>query len=116
RDVFSLQELVRALFTAPEGHYRVIVFAVTGRPVAPSDEAPTREDAGEWLGQGLARLPRSLGELPWTADHACTALIYQFRQVGAGSEPQVNPPDAPPARTQLERTGILSALHGPGSE
>lgn len=112
RDVFSLKELVRALFTAPEGHYRVIVFVVTGRPVAPSQTEPTREEAGKWRGQGLAHLPRWLGELPWTPDHACTALIYQFRQVGAGREPEVNPPGAPPAREQLERSGILAALRG----
>jgi len=112
RDVFSLTELIRALFTAPEGHYRVIVFAVTGIPVVPSAKEPTRDDAGEWLGQGLLDLPRWLGELPWTPDHACTALIYQFRQVGAGREPEVNPPGAPPARVQLERSGILAALRG----
>lgn len=112
RDVFSLQGLIEALFTAPEGHYRVIVFTVTGRPVAPSQEEPTREDAGEWLGRGLARLPPSLAELPWTRGHACTALIYQFRQVGAGTEPEINPPGVPPARIQLERTGVLAALGG----
>jgi hypothetical protein len=112
REIFSLGDFVRALFSAPEGHYRVIVFTVTGRPVAPSDDAPSRDDAGRWLGTGLARLPPALAELPWTRDHAVTALIYQFRQVGSGTEPQVNPPDAPPARDQLQRTGILAGLGG----
>lgn len=112
REIFSLGDFVRALFSAPEGHYRVIVFTVTGQPVAPSGDEPTREQAGEWLGTGLARLPPGLGDLPWTRDHAVTALIYQFRQVGTGTEPLVNPPDAPPAREQLERTGILAGLGG----
>lgn len=112
RELFSLGDFVRALFTAPEGHYRVIVFTLTGLPVAPGDEEPTRDQASDWLGSGLAHLPAALADLPWTRDHVATALIYQFRQVGAGNDPEVNPPDAPPARDQLERTGILSALGG----
>lgn len=110
REIFSLSDVIDALFSAPEGHYRVIVFVVTGALVVPSDEAPTRHDAGEWLGSGMARLPRALGELPWTADHACTALVYQFRQVGAGTDPQAHPPGAPSAQKHLERTGLLRAL------
>lgn len=57
-------------------------------------------------------LPSSLGESPWKWGHACTALIYQFRQIGAEKEPEVNPPGAPPAQVQLERSGILLALRG----
>jgi hypothetical protein len=108
--IFSLADIFDALFRAPEGHYRVIVFVITGTPVVPSDDEATREEAGEWLGSGMDRLPSALGELPWTPDHACTALVYQFRQVGAGNPPEAHPDGAPSAQTHLERTGLLAAL------
>jgi hypothetical protein len=113
REGFSLADFVRALFSAPEGHYRVIVFVVNDRAFATSSETVSREEAQAWLHAGLNRLPASIADMPFERNHAITALIYQFRKVGQEREPIANPDGAAAAERQLERSGILGALGSP---
>src|SRR3546814_4491133 len=75
-----------ALFSAPEGHYRVIVFVVSDKPFATSRGAASREQAAAWLQGGLNLLPAAIANLPVSANHACTALIYQFHKQGFQGE------------------------------
>jgi hypothetical protein len=110
RELFSLSDFVRALFTAPEGHYRVIVFVVNDRAFAASEETVTREMAQAWLAGGLNRLPASIAQASFGHGHAITALVYQFHKVGQQREPIPNPDGAAAAEQQLDRSGILAAL------
>lgn len=110
RRVFSIDDFVRALFTAPEGHYRVIVFVVSDRPFATAPDAPSQNEALGWIGGGLDRLPTPLAELRLRDSHACTALVYQFRKVGHAGVALANPDGATAAELQLQRSGILAAL------
>jgi hypothetical protein len=110
RELFSLSDFVRALFTAPEGHYRVIVFVVNDQAFAASGETVSGEEALAWIGAGLNRLPDSIADRPFTERHAGTAMIYQFHRVGHEQEPIANPDGAETAARQLERSGILTAL------
>jgi hypothetical protein len=110
RELFSLADFIAALFTAPEGHYRVIVFVVNDRPFASSGEEATREEALRWLSGGLDRLPAEIGDAAFGDDHAGTALIYQFQKLGHEREPIANPDGAAPAAVQLARSRILDAL------
>src|SRR3546814_1867053 len=75
REIFSLRDYFSALFSAPEGHYRVIVFVVSDKPFATSRGAASREQAAAWLQGGLNLLPAAIANLPVSANHACTALI-----------------------------------------
>ncbi len=111
REVFSLGDYFKALFSAPEGHYRVIVFVVSDRPFATSDTGTSREEADAWLHGGLNVLPAAIAGLPLTAGHACTALIYQFRKQGFQGEAVSVFDGAPGASVQLRRTRILDE-HG----
>src|SRR3546814_4883585 len=86
REVFSLRDYFSALFSAPEGHYRVIVFVVSDKPFATSRGAASREQAAAWLQGGLNLLPAAIANLPVSANHACTALIYQFHKQGFQGE------------------------------
>lgn len=108
-EVFSLRDYLRALFTAPQGHYRVIVFIVNDRAFASSGEEVSGEEALAWLQTGLNRLPPELAAREFTANHACTALVYQFIRI-AEDEAVANPPGAAPVRTQLQRSGIWAGL------
>lgn len=108
--VFSLGDYLRALFVAPQGDYRVIVFVVTDQAYATTRQAATRGDADAWLSGGSDHLPESLAHLPFTERMAGSALVYQFRKVGQDDPPTANPPDAAPAAQQLQRSGITAAL------
>ena len=110
REVFSLSDFVSALFMAPEGHYRVIVFVVNDRPFSASGEAVSSEEADAWLHGGLNLLPASIADLRFDQSHEVTALIYQYRKVGHQGRPVANPDGAAAAASQLERSGILAAL------
>lgn len=107
RRVFSLTDFLKALFLAPEGHYRVIVFAVTDQPASPDDTEPTAAEARAWLGSGLLRLPEEIERRPYTRAHDTIALIYQFRQVGHEGRQTLSSDEVSPARTQLQRSGLL---------
>src|SRR3546814_413007 len=107
REIFSLRDYFSALFSAPEGHYRVIVFVVSDKPFATSRGAASREQAAAWLQGGLNLLPAAIANLPVSANHACTALIYQFHKQGFQGEAVSVLDGAPEASVQLRRTSIL---------
>lgn len=107
REVFSLGDYFRALFSAPEGHYRVVVFIVSDQPFATTAAAASREQAAAWLHGGLNALPAAIADLPLDARHACTALIYQFRKHGFQGDAVSVLDGAPGASVQLQRTRIL---------
>lgn len=108
--VFSLGDYFKALFTAPRGDYRVIVFIVTNQSFGTTQQAATRGQVESWVGGGMDRLPTQLAARPFTPDMSGSALVYQFRKVGQDDPPTANPPDAAPAAQQLQRSGITAAL------
>jgi hypothetical protein len=77
---FSLKSYLEALFTPQEGHYRIIVFIVTSQPFGQTPQAVTPDEANAWLAKGSQVLPATYGELPYTDNHYCIALIYEFEQ------------------------------------
>ncbi len=96
--VFSLASYLQALFTAQEGHFRIIAFIVTSAPFAQNPNVVVeREDAMEWLSTGAQTLPASIGGLPYSERHHCVALIYEFEQ---------------PTRNHDASFKMLSALSG----
>jgi hypothetical protein len=112
REIFSLSGFIKALFSAPEGHYRVIVFVVNDQPFSTTGRTASQADALAWLQGGLNRLPPSIAKTPLNDAHDGTALIYQFRKVGQSGAVLANPDGAAPAVQHLERSGILDALGG----
>lgn len=108
--VFSLGDYLRALFAAPRGDYRVIVFIVTNQPFGTSARPATNAQAEAWLSGGLDRLPRALQALPFDADVEASALVYQFHKSGHGDPPIALESSAASAATQLDRSGIFAAL------
>ena len=109
RKIKSLGDYLRALLSAPEGFYRVIVFTFTDRPVATSSVEVSEADALAWGSDGGDRLPDSVASQPFTRQHRCLVLVYEFQKV-AGSEPTPHPDGAPPASVHLQRSGISAAL------
>jgi hypothetical protein len=106
--VFSISDYLRALVSAPEGHYRVLVFVVSDVPFGMAAKPATRAETDAWMETGVQWLPEQIGELPFTPAHRITVLVYQFRKVG--SDPPVANPNGPPASEQLARSGLNSML------
>jgi hypothetical protein len=111
---FSLGAYLRALFTAEQGRYRVIVFTVTDVPFTEGDQRVTSEEALEWLRHGLDKLPPSLAALPYTNDVTTTALIYEFERTSGNTPAAARAvlPSTIGAREHLAGAGLWSALGG----
>lgn len=100
---FSLEAYLRALLTAREGRYRVIVFIVTSGPFPLSDVEVTSEDARGWLSRGFNHLPESIAALPFTEESKCSVLVFEFLGVGAGDKPTLVLPSSLTAIDHLKR-------------
>lgn len=107
--ISSLGDYLSALLSAREGYYRVIVFTFSDQPVAASSVKASEADANDWAPGGADRLPDGVARQPFSSNHRCLVLVYEFRKL-AGSNPTANPDGAPPALVHLERSGILAAL------
>jgi len=108
---FSLSAYLRALFRAPPGYYRVIVFIVTPHPIVQSEAKVTPKEAGDWLKKGADRLPGAIGALDFSREgYACTALVYEFSRRTESDEPAILDPGNIPGRIHLVKAGLWEAL------
>jgi hypothetical protein len=104
---------IRALFNAPPGFYRVIVFTVTDQNFAGSERSPTSNEARNWISAGSMRLPETVGARLYSARHYTTALIYEFERRADQPEARVRAPSSSPGRVHLEKAGLWRALARP---
>jgi hypothetical protein len=107
---FSLSDYIRALFQANPGYYRIIIFVVTPVPFVESSATVSRDEAMEWLRTGLNKLPASLGESPYTTQHTCTALVYEYMQATRGQEVKQTRPGHLSATDHLMKAKLLALL------
>jgi hypothetical protein len=106
---FSLRNYFRALFSANTGFFRIIVFIATLHPFSQDTVKVTKAEAVEWLHEGYNTLPPGIGEMEYTKEYACTALIYEFEHLDTQKEAELRLPGLE-AKTHLEKSGILFAL------
>jgi hypothetical protein len=71
----SIKAYLRALFKAPRGHYRVIVFIVTPHPFSQGDTELSASGAAELVSKGANTLPEAIGNREYSSNYKCTALI-----------------------------------------
>jgi hypothetical protein len=107
---FSLVSYLKALFTANPGHYRIVVFIITSLSFNQSDKKVSPDEAKGWLSSGTQSLPKSIASLPFTDEHTCTALIYEFQRVTPDHDPVLEDPSDVDGRTHIEKAGILKGL------
>ena len=111
RPDFSLGWYLQTLLQGRVGFFRVVVFVITDRPVVATPDAPDRETATAWLGAGADRLTARIAALPWSQEHAVTALIYEFA-VDAGASPETLRPGRFSAARHISTTGIEETAGG----
>ncbi len=75
---FSLSWIVRRLFKARPGRYRMIVFAVTDRSLVPGAASMGPGAASAFVHGSDVALPESMRSAVLGPGGRCTALIYEF--------------------------------------
>jgi hypothetical protein len=106
---FSVDQYIRALFRARPGRYRILVFLVTDQAFRQRDGSVPFATASAWPKGGLNILPKEVGEQPYSEDHVCTALVYEFKRVGS-VEPVFVEPSEFNGQTHLQKSGLSAAL------
>jgi len=109
---FSLKQYLQALVFGHTGSFRVFVFVVTPVAFTSTGRTPTQQESEAWLREGLNKLPARIRHMPFTDDHRCTVLIYEFEKK-EGDEPRFVERSRFSSRTHLERARILEALARP---
>ena len=108
---FSITKYFKALFSAPRGYFRIIVFVVTPHPFSQTTASVSRSEAINWLFEGITnKLPHSIGEREYTSMYTSTALIYQFEQKGHEGNVGLQIDGVPTGRQHLERSNLWFAL------
>jgi hypothetical protein len=108
----GLAAIIKALFDAPPGHYRVIVFVVTDQPFAATNQKPSPQEAADWLSGGVLRLPSQIGRQPYSSEYYTSALIYEFENRDT-RQANIKSPSDFLGRAHLEKAGVWRALEGP---
>ena len=107
----SIKAYLRALFEAPVGHYRVIVFVVTPHPFSQRKAEISASEAWALVTQGADTLPEAIGKREYSSKYKCTALIYEFK--GTGHKAKFVRPSEIPSQMHLQNAGLLAALSQP---
>jgi hypothetical protein len=107
---FSLSEYLRALFTAPPGYFRVLVFVVSPQPFAPTDAQATLDIIAGWSRGGLSFLPDSIGGERFTEAHRITVLVYEFVKRHDRDAPIASVPGRLRATAHLAATDLTTFL------
>ena len=108
--ITGVMSYLRALVTARQGHYRVIVFIVTPHIFTEEKRLVSPDEARLWPSSGANALPQSVGDLEFTSQYLCTALIYEFERATDNDQPVIKVPGSLTARAHLERAGIWHSL------
>jgi hypothetical protein len=107
--LFTLENYLKALFSAREGYYRVIAFLVTDVPFGAGPKSMSHTMADDLLAKGFNTLPRRMRLTALPEGHTCTALVYEFRRL-RGGEPRQMTPGLLDARTHLVAGGLWAEL------
>ena len=110
--IHSLKDYIRALFIAQKGRFRLLVFIVTSEPFKESEQGPTPEQAKQWTDAGATVLPAAIKKRPFTQEHYCTALIYEFIQKTTDQLAELVDPSLISGTEHLKRARLMAALEG----
>lgn len=105
---FPLGTILRALFSANAGRYRVIALVVTDLPIQPGSAPPTPAEMERIVTQGPSKLPPQLAATTVRPTVVCEALIYEFYRPNPGAAPHPVDPSSLTAIQHLTGAGLWS--------
>jgi hypothetical protein len=106
----SLSALIRSLFQAKPGRFRIITFIATSVPFAQDTAIVSRDEATDWLSRGANVLPPELSKRSYSSDYNTTAVIYEFEKPTRDQAAVLAIQGSLTGMTHLEKAGILPAL------
>jgi len=106
------RDYLRSLFLARPGYYRIIVFVVTTTLITQSPKRIDSKEAEAWFSRGGNILPPAIALKPWTGNHNCTALIYEFAQPNPGVPADLTTGRGLQCRDHLKAAGLWQRLEG----
>ena len=110
---WTVSDVIKRIFTAREGRYRIIVFVVTDRSFG--GEASPKIDPtvlASWASNGAGKLPEKVRQIKYDPEYGCRALVYEFEKL-EGREPRLILPSEYDGRTHLLKAHLWSGLGGP---
>ena len=105
---FPLGTILRALFSANSGRYRVIALVVTDLPIQPGSAPPTPAEMERIVTQGPSKLPPEVATKTVKPTVTCEALIYEFYRPNPGAAPHAVDPSSLTAIQHLTGAGLWS--------
>lgn len=112
KNSFSISDYIKSLFSSNPGFYRVIVFMVTDIPFNTTKNVPSKEDATDWLYNGLNILPDEIGSTTLNQSYSCSVLIYEFKSPESGESAFLMSPSLHTGREHLIKANLWSYLIG----
>lgn len=110
-EAFSLMGYLTSLFTSQPGYFRTFVFIVTTQPYqTQKDKTIRREEAMNWLNEGVFKLPSAIGKIPFSADTGIVALVYEFKVSDTTQKATLCEPSRLDAHLHLQYSRLLAAL------
>ncbi len=103
-------EFLKSGFGLREGRYRLFAVVVTAQNFTKGSRKMTRDEAAGWIDEGLVKLPVFLSRLPYSEDHVCTVLVYEFEAGRDGETTTIERSDWE-GKTHLDKAGILAVLN-----
>lgn len=111
---FSFSAYLRAVFLAPPGYYRVIVFFVTPHTIVPSQSPVRQPDIDTWSRGGGNEVPPPMaGEVFSREGDPCTITIYiyEFKRRTESDHPVFLNPGRISGHTHLVAAGLCTKLN-----
>ncbi len=106
----SILGFLRALFTAPRGNYRVLVFIVTPRALQGFDPEPMSAEAvGDIETGGAVALPEEFAEVDFAPIFQVYALVYEFEKTSDQGEARHAVPGRWRASDHLAAAGAVAS-------
>lgn len=102
----SVAEILRQLFTAAPGMYRMIVVVVSTERARVTGEAISAQDLAALGAQGSSELPAAMAALPFDPSYEVRALVYEFVK-DVDTAAQVPPDGRVPVVAHLRQAGLL---------
>jgi hypothetical protein len=105
---FSFMNYLKALFMGEKGYYRIMVFIITDKPFSFIKSKTALEIQN--LPGGINGLPTELGAQPYTSNHKCTVLVYEFEKQKSGDATSFIKPGRYSVQTHLQKTLVWQSL------
>ncbi|MEP1032492.1 DUF2911 domain-containing protein [Ekhidna sp.] len=103
---FSLKEIIRYLFNAKVGRYRILVFVISDDQLKFSSEKARYKQIMEYT-KGSNKISSEVESKPFTDDHYVNVLVYEFRKSKESEEAKFVNPGEIKAKIHLNKADLF---------